>query len=145
MYVLLLLDDSSLPQVLTTSTADDQLRKHFEPIANGTPFLDADETRPLLPTSGKRPSVYSVNQSTTSKDGDFDILPEDETPKRTLILHEFWVLVRGSIPVILAYTLQNSLQTVSILIVGRASPRDLSTAAFSYMFAMCTGWLIGMG
>ncbi|KIW34295.1 uncharacterized protein PV07_01083 [Cladophialophora immunda] len=74
-----------------------------------------------------------------------DILPEDDTPTRKLILHEFWVLFRGSIPVILAYSLQNSLQTISILIVGRASPQDLSTAAFSYMFAMCTGWLIGMG
>jgi MATE family multidrug resistance protein len=73
-----------------------------------------------------------------------DVLPED-TPTSRLILHEFWVLLRGSIPVILAYTLQNSLQTVSILIVGRASPQDLSTAAFSYMFAMCSGWLIGMG
>lgn len=74
-----------------------------------------------------------------------DILPEEETARRRLILHEFWVLLRGSIPIALAYALQNSLQTVSILIVGRASPEDLSTAAFSYMFAMCTGWLIGMG
>lgn len=74
-----------------------------------------------------------------------DILPEDGTPSRKLILHEFWVLFKGSIPVVLAYTLQNSLQTVSILIVGQASPQDLSTAAFSYMFAMCTAWLIGMG
>ena len=74
-----------------------------------------------------------------------DILPEDETSTRKLVLHEFWVLFKGSIPVILAYTLQNSLQTISILIVGRASPQDLSTAAFSYMFAMCSGWLIGMG
>ncbi len=74
-----------------------------------------------------------------------DVLPEDETPTTKLVLHEFWVLVKGSIPVILAYSLQNSFQTVSILIVGRASPKDLSTAAFSYMFAMCTGWLIGQG
>lgn len=74
-----------------------------------------------------------------------DILPENATPARRLILHEFWVLFKGSIPVVLAYTLQNSLQTVSILIVGQASPQDLSTAAFSYMFAMCSAWLIGMG
>ncbi|KAK6381313.1 ethionine resistance protein [Exophiala oligosperma] len=86
------------------------------------------------------------DNSTSQGEGELlDILPEDETPTRTLILHEFWVLFRGSIPVILAYTLQNSLQTISILIVGRASPQDLSTAAFSYMFAMCSGWLIGMG
>ncbi|QDS73956.1 hypothetical protein FKW77_008137 [Venturia effusa] len=62
-----------------------------------------------------------------------------------LILHEFSVLLRGSIPVIVAYTLQNSLQTVSVLIVGRLSPEALATAAFAYMFAMATGWLIALG
>ena len=56
-----------------------------------------------------------------------------------VILHEFWVLLRGSVPVILAYTLQNSLQTFSVLIVGRLSPEALATAAFAYMFAMATG------
>jgi MATE family multidrug resistance protein len=86
------------------------------------------------------------DRSTSQEEGELlDILPEGETPTKTLVLHELWVLFKGSVPVILAYTLQNSLQTVSILIVGRASPQDLSTAAFSYMFAMCSGWLIGMG
>lgn len=74
-----------------------------------------------------------------------DILPEDKTPTSKLVLHEFWVLFKGSIPVILAYTLQNSFQTVSILIVGRASPQDLSTAGFSFMFAMSSGWLVALG
>ena len=97
--------------------------------------------------TGLLPKKHDDEDETSSpEEGDvMDILPEDETPTRKLILHEFWVLVRGSIPVILAYTLQNSLQTISILIVGQASPQDLSTAAFSYMFAQCTGWLIGMG
>lgn len=45
----------------------------------------------------------------------------------------------------MAYTLQNSLQTVSVLIVGRLSPEALATAAFSYMFAMATAWLIALG
>lgn len=61
------------------------------------------------------------------------------------VLDEFRVLLRGSIPVILAYALQNSLQTVSVVIVGRGSPEDLATAAFSYMFAMSTAWLIALG
>lgn len=100
-----------------------------------------DEQSPLLP---KDPD--DDQQSTSQEEGELmDILPEDETPARKLVLHELWILSKGSIPVILAYTLQNSLQTISILIVGRASPQDLSTAAFSYMFAMCSGWLIGMG
>jgi MATE family multidrug resistance protein len=69
---------------------------------------------------------------------------EDRT-KFQLVLDEFWILLKGSIPVILAYTLQNSLQTVSVLIVGRLSPEALATAAFSYMFAMATGWLVALG
>jgi MATE family multidrug resistance protein len=62
-----------------------------------------------------------------------------------LVAREFWVLLKGSIPVIVAYALQNSLQTISVLIVGRLSPEALATAAFSYMFAMATGWLIALG
>jgi len=62
-----------------------------------------------------------------------------------LVSREFWVLLKGSVPVIVAYALQNSLQTISVLIVGRLSPEALATAAFSYMFAMATGWLIALG
>lgn len=58
---------------------------------------------------------------------------------------EFCVLLKSSVPVVLAYSLQNSLQTVSVLIVGRLSPEALATAAFSYMFAMTTGWLVALG
>lgn len=61
------------------------------------------------------------------------------------IVQEFWSVFKSSVPVILAYILQNSLQTISVVIVGRLSPEALSVAAFSYMFAMSTGWLIGMG
>ncbi|KAK2012755.1 MATE efflux family protein [Colletotrichum eremochloae] len=60
-------------------------------------------------------------------------------------LAEILLLGKAAIPVILAYTLQNSLQTVSVLIVGRLSPEALATAAFSYMFAMATAWLIALG
>jgi MATE family multidrug resistance protein len=71
---------------------------------------------------------------------------EDGTTKNyQLFLRELWILFRGSIPVVLAYALQNSLQTISVLIVGRLSPEALATAAFSYMFAMATGWLIALG
>ena len=61
------------------------------------------------------------------------------------IFDELKILLRGCIPVILAYALQNSLQTISVVIVGRGSPEDLATAAFSYMFAMSTAWLIALG
>lgn len=48
------------------------------------------------------------------------------------VANEFWILLKGSIPVILAYTLQNSLQTVSVLIVGRLGPEALAVSAFCY-------------
>ncbi|GJC85247.1 putative transporter C11D3.06 [Colletotrichum liriopes] len=60
-------------------------------------------------------------------------------------LTEILLLAKAAVPVILAYTLQNSLQTLSVLIVGRLSPEALATAAFSYMFAMATAWLIALG
>jgi MATE family multidrug resistance protein len=76
---------------------------------------------------------------------EYDVEDDMDKTKWQLVLHEFWILLRGSIPVILAYTLQNSLQTFSVLIVGRLSPEALATAAFAYMFAMATGWLIALG
>lgn len=73
--------------------------------------------------------------------------PDNDDNKSTfwLWLSEILYLLRSSIPVILAYTLQNSLQTLSVVIVGRLSPEALATAAFSYMFAMATAWLIALG
>jgi multidrug resistance protein, MATE family len=69
---------------------------------------------------------------------------EGESTSRTWMV-EFFVLMKGSLPVIVAYTLQSSLQTISVLVVGRLSPEALATAAFSYMFAMSTAWLIALG
>lgn len=66
-------------------------------------------------------------------------------PSRSLFISEFWLLLKSSTPVILAYTLQNSLQTVSVLIIGRSSPENLAVSAFSQMFAMVTAWMIGLG
>ncbi|KAI9928148.1 hypothetical protein MW887_002181 [Aspergillus wentii] len=70
---------------------------------------------------------------------------ESHPSERSLVASEFWLLLKGSIPVILAYTLQNSLQTISIIIVGRSSPENLATSAFSLMFAMITAWMIALG
>ncbi|KAI0110884.1 MATE efflux family protein [Nemania sp. FL0031] len=70
---------------------------------------------------------------------------DESRPRYQQWLAEIWILARAAIPVILAYTLQNSLQTASVLIVGRLSPEALATAAFSYMFAMATAWLVALG
>jgi multidrug resistance protein, MATE family len=93
------------------------------------------ETSPLIP----KPPLSTVPDADDSSDSDV----ASSSYKQWLA--EIFLLARASIPVILAYTLQNSLQTVSVLIVGRLSPEALATAAFSYMFAMATAWLIALG
>ncbi|KAJ3111959.1 hypothetical protein HK100_002497 [Physocladia obscura] len=59
--------------------------------------------------------------------------------------HESWVLLKTSAPVSLAYMLQNSLQTASVLIVGWMGPDELAAAAFAFMFAMVTAWCMALG
>lgn len=100
----------------------------------------AKETSSLLP---KKPDVSE--RSASQEDGEIYDLEDGEKSGARLVLDEFLILLKGSVPVILAYALQNSLQTVSVVIVGRGSPEDLATAAFSYMFAMSTAWLIALG
>jgi hypothetical protein len=99
--------------------------------------------------AGIPPDERTSLLSPTHDEGDFAgetyELEESTASTLQLVSQEFWVLLKGSLPVILAYALQNSLQTVSVLIVGRLSPEALATAAFSYMFAMATGWLIALG
>ncbi|PBP18022.1 MatE family transporter [Diplocarpon rosae] len=105
-------------------------------------------TPPTPPTpSTERTSLLEPTDPTLNsffpEDNSYVLNEEKSTTKQ--LLSEFLLLLRGSVPVIVAYTLQNSLQTFSVLIVGRLSPEALATAAFSYMFAMCTAWLIALG
>ncbi|CAK7236669.1 ethionine resistance protein [Sporothrix bragantina] len=90
----------------------------------------ANERTALLASSAGRPAVQSH---------------PSEKAGITAWTAEMLLLAKASIPVMLAYMLQNSLQTVSVLVVGRLSPDALATAAFSYMFAMATGWLVALG
>lgn len=96
-------------------------------------------------TDSTPPNERSSLLPPSSCEGETYEIEDDNTSKTRLWLSEFLLLLRGSLPVILAYTLQNSLQTVSVLIVGRLSPEALATAAFSYMFAMSTAWLVALG
>ncbi|KAH0553404.1 hypothetical protein GP486_006527 [Trichoglossum hirsutum] len=101
-----------------------------------------NERTSLLPKT----AATSNGDATSERVGEvYDIDDAEGTPQYKLVLNEFKVLLKASVPVILAYTLQNSLQTISVLVVGRLSPEDLATAAFSYMFAMSTAWLIALG
>jgi len=68
-----------------------------------------------------------------------------QLPRSKRVLTEFWELFKGSIPVILAYMLQMSLQTIPVIIVGHLSPIYLAASAFSLMFALVTGWMIALG
>jgi Na+-driven multidrug efflux pump len=57
-----------------------------------------------------------------------------------LVGFERRVLTKSPYPtVILSYILQNSIQTVSIMITGRLGAEELSAAAFSMMLAYVTG------
>jgi len=94
------------------------------------------ETTPLIP--GNQPSdpdqVLSNDREGADNKGEI-----------ALVLQEFWLLLRSSIPVVLSYALQNSLQTGSVLIVGRLSPDFLACAAFSFMFAQISAFCIALG
>lgn len=98
----------------------------------------SDEYTRLLPKS------HSPKRRSSCPTGN-DLIGDGQTPRWRLIWNEFRILFAGSIPVVVAYTLQMSLQTISVVIVGRRSPNDLATAAFAYMFAMVTGCLIALG
>ncbi|KAL9102150.1 MAG: hypothetical protein Q9163_002681 [Psora crenata] len=89
-----------------------------------------DERSRLLPKHG------NVSEPGTLQNGEVYTPVDEGKSKSSLVWVEFKVLSKGSIPVIMAYALQSSLQTVSVIIVGRLSPESLAVAAFSYMFAM---------
>lgn len=110
------------------------------------------------------PSPRDLNPNMATHPAKMPSLPEENTPllqrrsssnsalsrtrEKTTVgewLAEIMILLRSSVPIILAYALQNSLQTTSVIIAGRLSPEALATAAFSYMFAMATAWLIALG
>ena len=107
---------------------------------NSADDANPHETSSLLPKHNGKDLP-----SRSEQNGEVHGLDEEDRSRWWLIRNEFKILAQDSIPVILAYTLQNSLQTISVVIVGRSSPEDLATAAFAYMFAMSTGWLIALG
>lgn len=123
------------------------LPKFLRPKSSSTPPSSTPPTPPNERTSLLyKPTDPNVNPASSSQSSEGSTYEVDENKSATKQwLAEFLLLLRASVPVILAYTLQNSLQTFSVLIVGRLSPEALATAAFSYMFAMSTAWLIALG
>ncbi len=99
-----------------------------------------------IPTPDENTALLSKQNDEQAVQGDsYDVEDDSRQARIRRIAAEFWILFKGAVPVILAYTLQNSLQTISVVIVGRKSPEALSVAAFCYMWAMATAWLIGLG
>lgn len=106
-----------------------------------------------LPSNGYLPDdsppdefTYLISKSDESELGETQTWRTDwETSWIKQILAELWILLKSSIPVILAYMLQMSLQTVTVIIIGHSSPLNLAASAFSFMFALVSGWVIAMG
>jgi MATE family multidrug resistance protein len=97
----------------------------------------SSETQPLLPSvphSAVEPEIEASSTSTSAS------APQEGSAIKAELKLIFSLLI-DSIPVILSYTLQNSIQTISIVITGRLGPHELSVAAFSLMLAFVTGEL----
>jgi MATE family multidrug resistance protein len=133
------------------------------------PPSNVDERAPLLAhqVHGERASAVAVVVSPSSSSVTEVEIPNQEacSHQRTLDFKLFksllvdsipgknhhsrfeegnWVLIAKTWIVILSYTLQNSIQTVSVVIAGRLGPDELSVAAFSLMLAFVTGesWIL---
>ncbi len=120
-----------------TASADDLTSSGAVPDET-TALLRKPSTASALGGLGGLGSLGSLGG--LGRDGEVDAAEaesiETRTPAHRRWLSEIWLLTKASVPVVLAYTLQNSLQTVSVMIDGRLSTEALATADYSYMFAL---------
>jgi MATE family multidrug resistance protein len=91
-----------------------------------------DNTNDAQGKPDERTSLLAAASSDDHAVGETNDIEIDTKSTVWSVANEFWILLKGSVPVILAYTLQNSLQTVSVLIVGRLGPEALAVSAFCY-------------
>lgn len=109
-------------------------RSNHSPVVNESPLNAPNEYTALLPDS----TPQNDHKSSTGN-------LQDTIICNNALLSETWILLKGAVPVILAYMLQMSLQTATVIIAGRQSALDLATSAFSLMFALVTGFMIALG
>ncbi|KAF9038689.1 MATE efflux family protein [Panaeolus papilionaceus] len=119
-----------------------------------TPLLQPNQTPQSLPNDDIT-VVGSTTSSALSEDELHSPQLERDGQGRAPVNLDFKIfgsLLLDSIPVILSYILQNSIQTVSILVAGRLGPHELSASAFSLMLAFndptsCffIGWCVALG
>ncbi|KAI0366659.1 MATE efflux family protein [Pilatotrama ljubarskyi] len=118
-----------------------------------TSFSTASERQPLLDSRSSREqnsSKVAATACSTLSDMDEASQPPTETTSyhghagNQALKTLFSSLLIDSVPVILSYVLQNSIQFAGVLISGRLGPDELSAAAFSLMLAM-VGWCVALG
>jgi len=95
-------------------------------------YKTQDSTNGAQGKPDERTSLLAAAGGDDHAVGETNDIEIDTKSKVKAVANEFWILFKGSVPVILAYTLQNSLQTVSVLIVGRLGPEALAVSAFCY-------------
>ncbi|KAF3914095.1 hypothetical protein AA313_de0205042 [Arthrobotrys entomopaga] len=136
-----------------STCSDSEDDEHIQPShrvveesSSSIPNSEHGETIIISSNRPKSPEIINENTPLIPQYQNNDEEPsQDADPPLALTTAEFFLLIKTSVPVILAYTLQSSLQALSILIVGRISPAALSVAAFSYMFAMSTAFIVALG
>lgn len=91
----------------------------------------ARESTPLLPDSD-----YT----------DHDIIRDTHGIESLSLTSEMLLLLYDGLPVSFSYMLQNSLQSTSVLFVGKMlDPDSLSIVAQAYMLATVSAWCLGIG
>ncbi|KAF8555685.1 MATE efflux family protein [Imleria badia] len=101
--------------------------------------MSSDETSPLLQDARHLLQQVISNHHSTSESPPIPTIPEEAGATHRFGTKLLASLVIDSIPVILSYILQNSVQTTAIVVTGRLGPEQLSAAAFSMMLAFVTG------
>ncbi|PCH39961.1 MATE efflux protein [Wolfiporia cocos MD-104 SS10] len=105
------------------------------------------ETQPLLAgfANEEGPSSSSNNSTLFGDSPSLSATDLPDAASASLALGPLFAsLLADSVPVILSYVLQNSIQAVSVLVAGRLGPDELSAAAFAMMLAM-VGWCVALG
>jgi MATE family multidrug resistance protein len=112
--------------------ADQQDQKPANPQELNMSYKAQNNTNDAQGKPDERTSLLAAARSDDHAVGETNDIEIDTKSTVWSVANEFWILLKGSVPVILAYTLQNSLQTVSVLIVGRLGPEALAVSAFCY-------------
>ncbi|KAK6362284.1 hypothetical protein TWF730_005980 [Orbilia blumenaviensis] len=104
-----------------------------------------DPRSPLFPDTGIFGRIPTASAPTSPLLNTIRIPQSAHQDSEVSVLEEYIILLANAVPLILAYTLQASIQATSVVIVGRLSPEALSISAFCYMFASCTALMVAIG